>query len=253
MSFKETLKNHKVQLALVSVVGLAAGSFGGYTVAVKRLETKYEDISQQEIAEAKEFYSRLNEARNKPATPSEAVSQLIPESELLEDAVEAIQQYAPEPMERDFAQTTLTEVREEVLVKSNLFKTIEENNGFDMELELAKRDTSKPYLINEEEWQAAEPGYDQITLTYYEGDNVLAAEDDSVIDNLDQVVGEENLSRFGDGTGDENTMFIRNEKFKSDYEVVRSDGKYVDEVLGLSHGDDFRPHSGVRKFRNQDE
>jgi hypothetical protein len=229
MSLNETVRNPRVQLTLVAVISLVAGAVVSNRVTVQKLEQKYADISEREIAEAKAFYAALKE---KPATP-----------------VEAIKSYSGEE-DRDLAAVSLTEVQETV-VATNVFTN---NSDWNHIQELAKRDTSRPYLINEEEWQAAEPGFDQIQLTYYAGDNVLSDDRDEVVDNIEKVVGEENLGRFGEGTGDENVMFIRNEFFKSDYEVTRSEGKYVDEVLGLSHSDDdWTPRGGVRKFRLQDE
>jgi hypothetical protein len=251
MSLNETVRNPRVQLTLVAVISLVAGAVVSNRVTVQKLEQKYADISEREIAEAKAFYAALKE---KPATPAEALAarhpgMVVESSPLLDDAVEAIKSYSGEE-DRDLAAVSLTEVQETV-VATNVFTN---NSDWNHIQELAKRDTSRPYLINEEEWQAAEPGFDQIQLTYYAGDNVLSDDRDEVVDNIEKVVGEENLGRFGEGTGDENVMFIRNEFFKSDYEVTRSEGKYVDEVLGLSHSDDdWTPRGGVRKFRLQDE
>lgn len=90
----------------------------------------------------------------------------------------------------------------------------------------------KIHIITEDEYIQGECDYNQATLTWYEGDQVLADQDDTVIENVDPIVGQKNLL-FGLNSADENVVYIRNEPLEYDYEVIRSTGSYATVVLGL--------------------
>lgn len=82
-------------------------------------------------------------------------------------------------------------------------------------------------IAPEETW---EQDYPMITLTYYEGDGVLADERDRIIGNVDEMVGEDFASHFGEYEDD--TVYIRNPNFKSYYEILRDYGSYSEVVGG---------------------
>ena len=54
----------------------------------------------------------------------------------------------------------------------------------------------KPYVISPEEFGEFED-YERISLSYY-ADQVLADEDDEKVDDVDNVVGLESLTHFGE-------------------------------------------------------
>lgn len=77
--------------------------------------------------------------------------------------------------------------------------------------------TEKPYIISPEEFGDFDD-YDQISLTYY-SDGVLADDEDEIIDNTDEIVGADYASHFGDYEDD--SIFVRNDRLKCDYEILR--------------------------------
>lgn len=82
----------------------------------------------------------------------------------------------------------------------------------------------KPYIIPpEESW---EQDYPTISLTYYEGDGVLADEHDKIIDNVDELVPEDFASHFGEYEDD--SVYVRNDGFKTYYEILRDYGSYAE-------------------------
>lgn len=129
---------------------------------------------------------------------------------------------------------------------------------WDWKRELAERNKrvqqGVPYLLHEDEWTNREMDFEQITLTYYEGDAVLADDQDEPIQVVGPYIGDDTLDNFGKGTGDENTVFVRNERLKAEFEICRSDGKYAHEVLGLEHSEggprSRRLANQPRKFRD---
>jgi hypothetical protein len=231
-----------------SGIALAAATTG-YLFAQKKLKAKYEKISEQEISEAKQFYAVLNSKE----TPGEAVERLIPsQSESLTSAAEALRSYQGEEVENS---------EPDVVVEVNVFERAQQDvEDFDIEEEMKNRTRNVPYIIHHDEYMEADPGYPQQTLTYYEGDDTLTDEQDTPIIAVNDVIGEGNL-RFGYGSGDSGTVFIRNDKLSLDFEVVKSDGKYAHEVLGFEHSDmpgsrhrdRHQRRNQNRKFRDADE
>lgn len=78
-----------------------------------------------------------------------------------------------------------------------------------------------PYVITPEEF--AECGYETISLTYY-SDGVLVDENDEPIDDVNEIVGKDFASHFGEY--DDDSIFIRNDSKKCDYEILRDYKNY---------------------------
>ena len=107
--------------------------------------------------------------------------------------------------------------------------------GWDMEEELANRRPDRPYVIHEEEFSENFGDHRQETLTYYAGDAVLADENEDRIDVPDDIIGLDNLTKFGHGSGDPETVFVHNPIRNMDYEITRVPDSYAELVLGLQH------------------
>lgn len=77
----------------------------------------------------------------------------------------------------------------------------------------------KPYIISPNEY--GEFGeYELVSLTYYQGDDILTDDMDEIIDDADDIVGDDFKSHFGEREDDPDTVYIRNDERKSDYEIV---------------------------------
>lgn len=243
-------KNRKLQLLGSALVSSATGAIVGYQLAVRKLESQYTERSNREIAEAKQFYASLK----KPDTPADAVQQFIsgPKPNL-EAAAKALLEYQGEDVEDEITES-------ETIVEVNVFEKAEaRSGGFNLENEMKNRTEEEPYIINHDEYMSSDSDYEQTTLTYYAGDEVLVDDKDEPIQIVEDVIRVSNM-RFGYGSGDPNTVFIRNDRLSLDFEVVKSEGKYAEEVLGFEHSDisGFRhpnrsDHSKNRKFRDGDE
>lgn len=225
--------------------GVVVGAGLGYFFAQRRLDAKYNQIMEEEIARTKEFYSRLNKTGDFE-NPVQAVDALG-----LNEAVEALSRYQGEtPLKIDDVEVEaqepivfdelVEEVREDVReFRKNVFETHNDDLVFQ------DRDTSKPYIINDDEWMGNEPEHEQVQLTWY-ADGVLADDADVFIDDL-RIVGD-HLEHFGIGASDPDVVMVRNEKMHMDYEIRRSEQKYEHVVAGfdnqLKHSDD-----NVRRIR----
>lgn len=89
----------------------------------------------------------------------------------------------------------------------------------------------KPYVISPDEFGEFEE-YEKISLTYY-ADEVLADENDEEVDDVDEIVGEESLNHFGEYEDD--SVFVRNDRLKCDYEILLDQRNYSDVAKTRPH------------------
>lgn len=99
-------------------------------------------------------------------------------------------------------------------------KIIKENEYVDKDEEV--ENLNEPYVIAPEEYGEIED-YDLITLIYYD-DGYLADEMDKVVDDIENTVGENFHTHFGEY--EEDTVFIRNDVRRVDYEIQRDYASY---------------------------
>lgn len=128
-----------------------------------------------------------------------------------------------------------------------------EDTEWDQEAEEASRQNStEPYVISKDEFYSDELGYTQTTLTYYQGDDILVDQEDIPVYNYTATIGE---LKFGHGSQDANVFFVRNDKNKAEYEIIRDRGHYSVEVLGLeaeAQTERAQLKHSLRKFRQDD-
>lgn len=251
----------------LTVAGLV-GATVGYVVASKTLEKKFRELTDQEIAEARVFYQNLyhraplvvdpveeeedsedleedEKAEDNPAGTWDELSS-VQQDRIMTNAVQALGTYVP-PTE----EVEVTEKTREVTVR-NTFTEYQAPGDEVMAALMADRDPSEPYIITKSEYYENEPDHEQKAFTYYEADQVLVddQEEYNPIEDHDRVVGEDNLLRFGYGSGDEHVLYIRNETVDPPFDlcITRSTGKYTDEVMGFADDEPHLKHS-QRRFR----
>lgn len=224
-----------------TVFSFSIGGVTGYLLCHKRMGAKYDQLLAEQIKESREFYSRLYK-KDEYSTPEEAYGALI------DEAVVAVRQYqGKEDVVVQGKIETITEVSEAdgVIEEQNIF-----NGTSTDQLAIDDRHPDVPYVISMEEYMENEHDHEQVTMTYYEGDNVLSDERDKHVEDVNGCVGRANLMLFGIGSGDPNVVLVRNERLRMDFEVLKSTGKYAHEVLGfdeeLKHSD-----AGRRKSRRR--
>lgn len=245
-----------------SVLSFAAGSAAGYFLAVKNLKQTYEEDHAAEIAALEKYYGFRNKQYD---TPADAVEDLVPpderesgravvnqagELEMPSDVVKRLRSYRGES---DSEEDVTPQEAEEPEISKNIFENVNPDADFDPERDKSERTPGKPYIVDLDEFTQGVEGYSSVTLTYFEGDGTLADEDEQPIDNVDTMVGEENLVRFGHLSNDANVVYVRNDKMSLDMEILRSQGRYAVEVLGLDEGEAIEIHNRTQRSRERDE
>ena len=169
----------------------AVGATIGSAVTWKLVKDKYESLANEEIASA---YEHMKHSKNIPLFSDDN----------------------SEDSETD-SKITLDKLREYKAIVDKYAAALVEEEVNDVE---------KPYVIKPEEFGEILE-YESISLTYY-ADGVLTDEYDEVIDDVDEIVGEESLTTFGQY--EDSAVFVRNDARKTDYEILLDLRNYSDVV-----------------------
>ena len=204
------------------LLGAVAGSVATYFTTRKILDEQYQKSLEAEIASTKKYYQRLHKG-DAFSTPEKTMQQLRKEHE----------EIPPKTVEEEAAEAHLKYLRGGVTVVMDE----ERDHGIDIDPSEEERNPFEPYVVTQEEYFQDPLGLSHSALIYYAGDHVLADETEREIPNVDAVVGEDNLERFGHGSGDSRIVYIFNERMKRAFEVSINDGNYAEQVLGLEHSD----------------
>lgn len=188
---------------VIFFLGAAVGS----VVTWQYTRKKYEQIAQEEIDSVKEIFSKRESAADVEITDPEPHTAKIGKPEEKPDITE----YAAR-LERDGY-------------------TNYSNVGAEQKKEEQETMEIKPYVISPEEFGEFED-YERISLSYY-ADQVLADEDDEKVDDVDNVVGLESLTHFGEFEDD--SVFVRNDRLKCDYEILLDQRTYSDVMKQRPH------------------
>lgn len=255
---KIKLGKHSLQFGFGGlIVGAGLGGAVAYFVTRGKLETKYNKIADDEIAEMQQHYRDKTVAlENTVAKPgleaivreqgysTEPPMAVTPPSAVVDAAKEAEEAIDPRP-EPEVAEEN---VFEKPPVTPGEVGMPLVRDDWDWHKERVSRSPIRPYVIHRDEMDDSE-AYDSITYTYYEEDDVLCNERDEVVgkDERDALVGERNLERFGHGSGDASIVFIRNDRLEMQMEVVRSPNSFAEEVHGFQHSE----HRAMRYHRER--
>lgn len=200
----------------IFTLGAAVGAFA----ANFYLKDKYEQIAQEEIDSVKEAFS------NHPLDDENYRRGLVEE-------------YGHDITDKDLGDTNRTSIiyRKSLNKKNTAYNSrfgpIGEEPVIDDPLNEDPDEYIEPYLITVEEYSEENDHFEKITIYYYDGDDTLADEQEEIISNATELIGEEALLSFGEGTNAPDTVLVRNERLGIDYEVLRLRKNYKETVLGF--------------------
>jgi len=240
---KQTIITH----ISVALAGAGAGVLTGYLLGKR----KFKAIADIEIADVKERYrrmaaptptveqirKRLEEQGIKPG-PTEAESGYIP-GEYKGAAVEKSTAF-DKPFDNRGEPTTPDEAADRAYEAANSIVNNAQNvtvNVFDhgTEESFFERSEERPYLLSIGDYHdSINDNRERIGLVYYAGDQVLVSEGtelgsfEGIVDNVDQVVGEKNLTMFGARSEDKDIVYVMNEGFGAMYEIIKNPGNFHD-------------------------
>lgn len=105
---------------------------------------------------------------------------------------------------------------------------------------------SSIYIIPIEEW-ATDNRHEKFVMTYYAVDDVVTDETDEIQPSPEDFLGLDALANFGYLSDDKNAVYVRNENLGADYEVIRVNRSYQEDVMGI-----HPPKPQVSKMRYEE-
>lgn len=207
--------NYKIVSTLLFTAGVVVGSVATW----KFVKTKYERLAQEEIESVKETFSKNYESSgNEDSDESDEIQNEDDDSDENGAPVEGEDEDPQDYMKR------LAEYEAEIRRLGYASAGTQEKGGGEP-VYLA------PYVITPDEF--GEDGYDTAMLSYY-SDGVLEDEYWNVVDNIEDIIGKEFEDRFGEYAND--TVFIRNEQLRTDYEVTYDRRTHAESQMYSPHG-----------------
>lgn len=182
---------------MLFIFGAAIGSVATWTYAKK----KYERIAQEEIDSVKEVFAKRGK------TETEKTEQVAQDDE---------------PNINDYAK---------VLDENSYADYTESKDKFTPPDDKDREYFVQAYVISPDEF-GENDDYERISLTYY-ADKILADDNDDIIEDIEATVSFEALSHFGEYEDD--SVFVRNDIRKCDYEILLDQRNYPDVVKTKPH------------------
>lgn len=197
-----TKSRTSIIISYYAVYGLGLGV--GFLIGRKYYKAKFEQLLEQEVALSK-HYQEMKRTREAYAE-REAEIALIEEVDSNDDG--------------------------------NPYDIPWDPCDLDYDEEMKHRSDEAPYVISKNEFTNDKTEYEKISLEYYSSEDILLDDRVDPIADADDIVGKENLKRFGHGSGDRRLVYIRNEELETDWEVRLMMGSYLIDVLGLDDPED---------------
>lgn len=172
---------------LSNVVMFAVGAAIGSAVTWKFVKTKYEQIAQEEIDSVKEIYSKRAESEEQLEKLENGLKKTIDNMQKQIDA------YEHADVVRNAGYTNYAITERKVI------------------------DVDRPYVIDQDEYDTLDD-YESEELLYY-SDKVLADYYGNIVDDVDDMVGLDNLKILIEDD-DVDSVYIRNDARRFDYEVL---------------------------------
>ena len=169
---------------LTNFIFCAVGAAVGSVVTWKLTQEYYKKLADKEIADVKEAYDRVFKIAMKD-----------------------------EPEEEEEYQPTESDIREN--------ESIIESQGYTQYSNIARdvKKVERPYIITPDEFSELYD-YETISLIHF-ADGVLTDDQYELVEDVDDVVGDDYAEHFGENEGDEDSVYVRNDRLKADFEIMR--------------------------------
>lgn len=180
------------------ILGFCAGAIVGGLFVTKHIQKEMEERLQEEIRSVKEVF-----ARRKTDTTDKDISKN-------EDVEEPVKDY------------------EEKLEKTGYVNYSDYSKKFQDE-DYEPQD--KPHVIAPDDFGMLDE-YEEVSLLYF-NDGVLTDEDLELVDDVEKTVGKHSLEHFGEY--EEDSVFVRNDQLKCDFEILKDLRNYSDAIKTIPH------------------
>lgn len=194
------MKNERV---IFAIGGVVVGGIAGTLMTTAYLKKAFEDKLNEAVAEVKSVYMSRYEAT---VSDEEALDDKV----TVEETIESVEEATETKFDVDAYEAMLREGRKP--------QTVDEVDP-----------STYIHVIDLDTFlEEPEPDWDKVSLMYFEEDDTLCDPNYMFVNKADTIVGPDFRKWFGLFSEDENTVFIRNDNTRTDYEVMREEGTYLD-------------------------
>lgn len=190
-------------------LSFALGIGVGIYATADYFRAKYKARSDEEIKAVREVYYEKQKEEKTAEKPKEKPKQRLEEMEAMSSLKEKLT-----PQSIDIDKLTKQQSTYSTLAKE-----------YDTAHPAEKEEPSyAPYVISPDDFGGTFE-YDCKSLTYYL-DGVLVDEDNNVVKDVEELIGDEALDHIGEYEID--VVHVRNDNLRCDYEILCSDERWVD-------------------------
>lgn len=179
---------------LSKFVAFAFGAAVGSVVTWKLVEAKYRQIADEEIESVREVYAKVYGDSTEESEDEDEEDQ-----EIYDGLVKDLGYSSDEDEKKD----TKKETKKEAKIES--------------EGEEDEDDMVRPYVIEEEDFD--DIGYETESLYYYDDGVLIYSITEEVINNIDELVGEDSIKQLLESG--EDYIYVRNDELGIDFEILR--------------------------------
>ena len=177
---------------LSKFVAFAFGAAVGSVITWKLVEAKYRQIADEEIESVREVYAKVY---------GDSTEESEDEDEEDQEIYDGLVQDLGYSSDEDEKKETETEK-----------ETRKESEG-----EEDEDDMVRPYVIEEEDFD--DIGYETESLYYYDDGVLIYSITEEVINNIDELVGEDSIKQLLESG--EDYIYVRNDELGTDFEILR--------------------------------
>lgn len=191
---------------LTNFIMFAAGAAIGSVATWKILNMRYEQRIQEEVQSVKETFAEWAGRGESDENPSEPTSE-DEEGDCTEE----------DPYVGDEQDRMMDRFHYEAELQRLKYASIDpdEKGGVG-----AERVEYAPYVIDPSDY--GDKDHDVVSFTYY-ADGVVDDDYWNIVQNVEELIGDDFMNHF-----DDDTVFIRNDVRKTDYEITRVDKTYAE-------------------------
>jgi hypothetical protein len=233
---------------LVPVAIFVAGAAVGFLVGKKVYESYYANLAQEEIDSVKTQFSRDRAAERAKSDNSTSEEDGLKRmgTALTRSSLDGTKTNQYDKAKRNYNLVQTSEIDDEEEDDEELTggtdvdaagQTEADMDDVYTERDLSDIDRTLPYLIDDREYSEEFDSHDKISLYYYRVDDVLCEESEAIIDDIDNTVGYDAISRLDAQT----TCWVRNEPLGIDYEIVAINKSFAETVYGLGISPNMSP------------
>lgn len=182
----------------VGAIAFAAGAITGSVVSWIFAKKKYDTVVE-EVCSAEEVFAKRDKEKKERETTKEEKVEVVEEDD------------DPE-----------VDIYDDLIEYLGYSGVKEEKEDVDVE---------RPYVITPDEFDEFDD-YEAISLVYF-ADGVLTSDNYDVVDDVDDIVGADSLNHFGEYEDD--SVFVRNDRLKSDFEILIDQRKYSDVIKTMPY------------------